>query len=390
MIVGGTHALLPGGTRREMVFELDEFGVIRKIRPWALSDPDLFEGMVVPALVNAHTHLELSALKGKVPGGEGLVRWVGSLLRERLLAEPGGATDAAADLVRLGVGVVCDISNSGDTVPALQSARLSGLVQRELLTLDAGLLQVRIREACEPDATFAEEGQKILLRPSPHALYSTAPALVKASVYGREERDVARPPASIHLAEDAEEIRFLRDGTGAWASFLDRAGIDWRWWTAPGGSPVELLSELGVLGPDLLLVHGVHLTPQDRALIARSGATVVLCPRSNRHIHGNLPEAAALVDNGVHIALGTDSLASSPDLDVLGEIPVLGAAFPSVDPLVWLRAATEGGAQALRFGAGRLEVGTSPGLLLLENVERAEQLVDRAPARRWLMRPRYA
>jgi len=388
VIVGATSVFLPEGVRREQVLRLDSGGRILEIRTWKVSDPDLEEGMLIPSLVNAHTHLELSGLRGTVPGGEGLVRWVGQLLRQRATAED-QSFEGAMELVRHGTGVVCDVSNSGETRAALQKARLSGVIQRELLTLDASLLPRRIREASEPDVKLLEDGQKWWTRPSPHALYSTAPALVKACVQGREPAAEGRPPATIHLAEDMEEIRFLRDGGGAWARFLDGAGIDWRWWQPTGGSPVDLLSELGVLGPDLLLVHGVHLTGRDRRQIAESGAALVLCARSNLHIHGELPDGKALVDMGIPLALGTDSLGSCPDLDVLSEIPLLGQAFPAVDPRVWLHAATAGGAQALKFGRGELAVGASPGVVLLEGVDRVESLVERAPSRRWMVRPRF-
>ncbi|MCA9494754.1 MAG: amidohydrolase family protein, partial [Myxococcales bacterium] len=176
-------------------------------------------------------------------------------------------------------------------------------------------------------------------------------------------------PSTIHCAEDPNEEAFLH-GEGPVVAFLDRLGLDWRWSGHPRTTPVGWLERLGVLGPDLLVVHGVHLSDADRATLAARRAPLCLCPRSNLHIGGRLPDVSALLVSGVPLALGTDSLASCEDLDVLGEIPVLRRACPDVDPITWLQLATEGGADALGLPElGRIAVDTSPGLVLLHGVE---------------------
>jgi cytosine/adenosine deaminase-related metal-dependent hydrolase len=140
-----------------------------------------------------------------------------------------------------------------------------------------------------------------------------------------------------------------------------------------------------------LLVHMVHASAEDRALARRSGATVVLCPRSNLHIGGQLPDVPALVDEGVTLALGTDSLASSPDLGLWSEMQALARAFPGLDPSLWLAAATTGGARALQLHAlGALRPGARPGVVharIPATTAPVEALVHGPVAVEWMARP---
>ena len=185
----------------------------------------------------------------------------------------------------------------------------------------------------------------------------------------------------------SDEARFLMSGDGPHAELLDRLGREWRGWPVPGVGPIDVLSRLGVLGPDLLLVHGVLLDHRAVLSIAFADAPVCFCPRSNLHVGGRLPDVPSYLTAGVRCALGTDSLASSPDLDVLGEIPVLAAAFPDVPVSRWLAMVTHEGAAALRAtGVGKVVVGARPGLLQLD-AGRVEDLGRAAPARRWIVAP---
>jgi cytosine/adenosine deaminase-related metal-dependent hydrolase len=104
---------------------------------------------------------------------------------------------------------------------------------------------------------------------------------------------------------------------------------------------VRWLDSLGVLSPRALLVHCTLTGPEDLALVAERGASICVCPRSNLHITGRLPDVPAMFGAGVRVLVGTDSLASSPDLDVRNEVAVLRAAFPAVPPARWDRCLTE-------------------------------------------------
>ncbi len=369
------EALLPDG-----VVEVER-GVVVAVRPARRGDPPALDGWILPGLVNAHTHLELSWAAGRVPGGDGLVPWV-----ERLAAARGAnpAADAVvaglAALSAAGTAAVCDVRNGPDTGPAIAAEGLVGIAQHELLGMDLADLPARLRAAAAPPRRWDGPGGAVWSRPAPHGVYSTPPELLAAACAP------GPVPATIHVAEDPEELAFVARGGGAFAGLLDRLGRDWSWFAPRGETPIGALDRLGLLGPDLLLVHGVWLTAEDRAAIARAGACLCLCPRSNLHIGGRLPDVPALLDAGVPLALGTDGLGSAPDLDVLGEVEVLVRAFPEVDPLTWLRAATAGGARALRVDAGHIAPGRAPGLLLARGVGAPADFATRPP-RAWLERP---
>jgi len=386
VIVRAAGVWTPQGLRHDTVVELEGRRIV-DLRAPRSGDPEPQPGLLVPGLVNAHLHLELSWMVGQVPGGQGFTGWVQQLMRTRSAPTPTAperreaARAAAARMFERGVAAACDISNGGDTAELLVEAGLSGIVQREFLGMDprrtASL--VAAVEACEDDHRVGSA--RVRTRPSPHAVVSTAPELLVAS--GRPRGGV---PGSIHLAETLAEADFLRDGSGDLATFLDDLGVPWQGWEPPGCSGATYLERLGLLGPDLLLVHGVHLDAADRALIAARGAPLCLCPRSNLHIEGRLPDVPALLEAGVPLCLGTDSLASNADLDVLGEVGSLMRAFPEIPPGLWLDLATRGGAEALGLESfGRLQVGASPGLLLLE-VDTVEALV-RPPRRQWICGP---
>ncbi|MEQ1567113.1 MAG: amidohydrolase family protein [Myxococcota bacterium] len=364
-----THAWLPGGLASDVVVEPDG-----RVRPGTAADPPAERGLLVPGLVNAHLHLELSWAAGRVPGGEGLPAWVDrltSLPWPEVPLDPG-------PLVAAGTAAVSDVAGRVDAGPALAAAGLAGVAQRERLGFGRSDWPGRAAAAREPDQRYGA----IVSRPSPHGVYSTAPELIRAACRA------GGAPASIHLAEDPAEDALVRDGTGAFAAFLDRRGIDWRWWDPPGGSPAAYLDALGVLGPGLLCVHGVHLSPADRALLAARRSPLACCPRSNLHIGGALPDVPALLADGVAVCLGTDSQASAPDLDVLGELPVLAAAFPRVPLETWLHLVTAAGADALGLpGYGRIAPGATGGWVLLE-VDEPRAVLDAAPPRRWVTRNR--
>ena len=349
------------------------------LRPTRVGDGVPFDGLVVPGLVNAHTHVELSDLAERVGPGGGFVAWV-----ERMFGVPRGdavasARSAAAYMRDAGTAWVWDVSNGGDTAACLTEAGLAGVVHHEVL----GFAQDVLPEPLLHDEKVRVEGD-FLVRPSPHALFSTAPHVVQAAVTA-----TSRVSATIHVAEADEEPAFLTAGEGAFADLLDRLGRPWRWWEAPGTSAVDYLDALGLLGPDLLLVHGIGFGTADVARIAEAGAACCLCPRSNQHVVGRLPDVPAWIAAGVPFALGTDSLASCPDLDVLAEIPVLADAFGHIDPAVWLTAATHGGAAALgTTQRGRVAVGCAPGLVGLHGVTGPADLTRPvSPPRTWLVSP---
>ena len=156
-------------------------------------------------------------------------------------------------------------------------------------------------------------------------------------------------PATLHLAESPEEARFLAAGDGPWSGFLASRGLGHVAFAPAHKSPVRYADSLGVLHPRLVAAHAVQVDAADRGVLAERGVHVVLCPRSNASLGVGQADVPALVAAGVRLALGSDSLASAPSLDVLEDAVLLHRQFSALEPGAILRMATRGGAEALGF-----------------------------------------
>jgi len=316
------------------------------------------DGILLPALVNAHLHLELSHLAGMVPGGEGLAGWIGRFVATRAALRASGAAEAMAagarQLRKAGVAAVGDVSNALSSLEPLSHAGICGTVFHEVLgfspeRFEHYLVAARAERGVRP----VSRGLRVL--ESPHAVYSTNRdglwALLRAG------------PCSIHLAEDPGEREFCRGGTGPFRRLLEDLGAtDIDALRVQGRSSVAAAVEAGGHGPGRLAVHCVDLDPRDVELLAASGATAVLCPRSNRHISGLLPPLPALLEAGVPLAVGTDSLASSPSLSPLAELALLHREFPAVASSRLVALAWNGPAVGA-VHVGRLAPGAAPGVV---------------------------
>ena len=307
---------------------------------------DLGQGILLPGLVNAHCHLELSWLAGKVPLPSDFVPWVAAVVEARRSETPEIACAAAAVAIRSleegGTVAVGDVSNTLAHVGLLGSSSLAAVVFYELLGWDPELAPEVLRRA---DRRLESVGWRpspnVEVRLSAHAPHSLAPALFRAL---RQRGGVA----AIHLAESPAEARFLRDGDEAWESFLRQRAGDIPF-APPGVSPVRYLADLGLLRPGLVAAHCVQVDGADRKSLARAGVSVAVCPRSNASLEVGVAPVPAMLADGVRLCLGTDSLASAPTLDLLDDAASLRQAFPTLDAAAIVRMATAGGAEALGF-----------------------------------------
>ena len=331
---------------------------------------DLGHVAVLPALVNAHTHLELSYLKGVVPPADRFLDWIRAILAARrqfpnpddpviLRAARAGIEEARAS----GTGLVGDISNSLVTVPLLREAAMRGRVFYELLGFNTDDPATRVSEARDRvDHIDSAEGD-IRVALAPHAPYSVSPALFSAM---REDLD-AHPGdvSSVHLGESAEEVEFIWRGTGGWRDLLTGLGVWTDAWQAPGVSPVEYLADLGFLDSRVLAVHAVQCDGDALARLRTLGTTIVACPRSNRYVGVGDPPLEAFYATGVRVAFGTDSLASVGDLNLFGELAAARRIASRVTARQLLESATLRGARALGFGEqfGSLEPGKQAALV---------------------------
>jgi cytosine/adenosine deaminase-related metal-dependent hydrolase len=329
---------------------------------------DLGNVAVLPGLVNAHTHLELSWMRGQVPPGTSMPAWAARLmamLRTVSAPAPDPIVSAIAEARASGTCLVGDVTNTFATFEPLLDSELSAALFRELIGFAAPDPDALVRHVSDQIADLTPIAW---LRPSivPHAPYSVSSELMRAIARWSRGK-----PLSIHLGESAQEIQFLKDGSGEWRALLESLGVWNPAWTPPACGPVEYLARLGMVDRHLLAVHGVAFTDAELSRLAEAGSTVVACPRSNRWTGAGVPPIERFYASGVRVAVGTDSLASVDDLNLFTELAEVRRLAPAVPAARILESATLAGAQALGFDS---ELGS------LETGKRAQLLAVRVPA----------
>jgi len=329
---------------------------------------DLGEAAIIPGLVNTHSHLELTAMRGFIEAEESnFIAWLRKLTTARLerltvddlhVSASWGAREAA----RAGVTCVGDASDSASqSMKALRDVGLRGIVFQESFGPEPAFAAQRLDELKTKVAALrALETSLVTAGVSPHAPYTvSARQLELISDYARSEK----LPVMMHAAESQAEELLLREGRGPFADSYAKRGIPW---TAPAISSIQYLARHGILETQPLLAHCITVDEADLQTILASGAGIAHCPKSNAKLgHGRAPFEKFL-NAGVAVGLGSDSVASNNVCDLLEEarFAVLSARAGSVSakgPAAedGLRAATAGGARAMRLAdrIGTLEPG---------------------------------
>lgn len=343
-----------------------EPGRICRVEPWRGTSQDLDAvvidwgaAVLMPGLVNAHTHLELTGLEGRMTAFSSFSDWLSQVVRARRDWTP---DDLAASVrkgaqmaLESGTTLVGDITASGVSVTALSGAKLRRVVFEETLGLSASgartafsSLEARL-DGLEPDELLTHGA-------SPHAPYSVSPDLYRDVARLARNRSI---PLATHLAETTAEIEFLQTGGGEFRDFLSRLGALPEDWSPPGLAPLPYLESLNVLEQSPLLVHCNYLDADSIARILACHSSVVYCPRSHAFFNHPRHPVRDLLDAGVNVALGTDSIASNDSLSMLDEIRFLHRTRRDLKSDEILRMATVNGAAALGFGGvlGRLRRG---------------------------------
>lgn len=321
---------------------------------------DLGDAVLLPGWINAHAHLELTGLEGRLPAGAGFVPWVRALVRERRALPPGAFDEAIASgarrALRSGTTVLADVTTTGRSASVLDARALLVAVLEEAIDLDprtAGATAEAMRRRVE-SVPAGDAGR--LRGLAPHAPYTvSAPLFERLARIARDTGSLS----SVHVCETPEEIEMIRSGRGALFDFLAELGEIPEGFEPHGDTPVAYLDQLGYLGVRPLLVHANYLTGDDVARIRRCGATVVFCPRSHRFFGHRDHPLPRLREAGIPIALGTDSLASNDSLSMLDEAREVARRFPAFAPEEILEIAYGGGARALgvETRCGSLEPG---------------------------------
>jgi aminodeoxyfutalosine deaminase len=332
---------------------------------------DLGRAAILPALVNAHTHLELSWLRGRVPPAVTFTDWIKQLFvtrggRSERTGDPKvtfAAQHAAYEARAFGTGAVGDISNSLASVEPIRLSGLYAVVFHEILgfNLTDGRSVDETRRQREDASTAGGDAVRIAI--APHAPYSVSPELFRA-IRAEVDRSAVRI-TSVHAGESDGEVEFLRDGSGPWPGILEWVGSTRADWVPPGLGPVEYLDSLGMLDARTMVVHGVQFGRASLDRLAEIGCTLVTCPRSNQWVGVGVPPVERFYASGVRVAVGTDSLASVNDLNLFAELATMRWLAPSVPARRLLESATQVGAEALGLGdeIGSIEVGKRSSLI---------------------------
>jgi len=351
---------------------------VKTASPPGTREVDHGSSAIIPGLVNAHTHLELSALSRRIELPQpGFASWLTALLALRplmtreFLAE--GVARGQRELLAAGCCLCGDITNGAGLKSMPQNPNLNTL-HSSLFTLHSqvflevlGFDRHHLADAVEDEVVALVEASPVWKVPpslAAHACYSTAGPVI------REAKEWCRTRGrtfSIHVAEHPEELQLLSHGTGFCRDLL--AALD-RWdpqWQAPGKTPVRYLEDLQVLDAGTLLVHAVHLTDDDWEVVARNHCPVCFCPRSNHYLTVGRPNIGKALHFGVPVALGTDSLASNTDLNLFAEMAFVLDQYPAVPSAAVVAMATLGGASALgqERSFGSIEPGKQADLLVV-------------------------
>lgn len=321
---------------------------------------DLGDAVILPGLVNAHTHLEFSGLSHPLDpadGHDGLPGWIRAVVASRRGRSRPDAD--AAILAGLAESAASGVTTIGEIATGLAAAHLRGTgprlrLFREAIAVDAARVEAVTRGVNVDLDRLRRHG--VLSGVSPHAPYSVDGALGRDLLQAAARRGV---PAAMHLAESPDEDAFVASGSGRWRDLLVELGA----W--PEGRSPRLLSVSEWIGrlsrcDRSLVVHATYLDDAALARLARHARriAVAVCPRTTLRLAGRLPPVARLRAAGIRVAIGTDGRGSNPDLSVLGECAALAGAGV-VSPAEAIAMATREGGWAL--GLERVAGGIAPG-----------------------------
>ncbi len=334
-------------------------------RPENASEVDLGASVLLPGLVNTHTHLELTGFAGRV-NADRFIDWIMGVVAIKAQRSPEEFFLAACDGIRdqwsAGVTTVCDTGSTGAVIAALDHLGARGIAHHEVFG-------DRVEDAPEAARRFDREltglarhaTGLVQLGVAPHAPYTVSGPLYRAAA------ELARAhgaPIAVHVAEPQDESALLRDFTGSFAEWWQGRGIP-RPSPVPV-SPVAWLEQHGVLSERTLCVHAIHVDRDDAMLMARAGSAVAHCPRSNHVHHGAAAPVGLYRELGLRVGLGTDSEVSVAPTDLLAEAREASrlAGWSAEESLHHL---TLGGAEAIGLAheVGSIEAGKEGDLLAL-------------------------
>jgi len=379
----------------------DDHGIVQAILPLekAGGDIETFQGILSPGFVNCHCHLELSHMKNAIPEKTGLVDFLLSVIKQRSFPDEiiqQSIADAEMEMLQNGIVAVGDICNTADTVAQKKQGNLYYHNFIEALGFLESSAAQRFESSCEIFKQFA--GQYSLPIESnsivPHAPYSVSKRLFEL---------IANFPGNhvlcIHNQESEAENEFFQTGGGEILKLYKEMGIDISSFKPTQKRSLENYLHYFYNNQSLILVHNVFTNEEDLTAVYSWQSAVgnmygklktenwkletslrdrqarnlyfCLCPNANDYISGKLPDIDLLVKHKCKIVIGTDSLASNHQLNILEELKTIQKNFPHIETQTLLQWATINGADALQLSGvtGSFETGKTPGVILIENIK---------------------
>jgi len=345
-------------------------------------DVENLDGILCPGFVNAHCHIELSHMKGTVPEQAGMVPFLMQVMLERQADEEvkqAAIQQAIDDMYAAGIVAVGDTCNTDDTAQIKSTSQqfyfhnfieASGFVP--------ATANVRFGQASHTSNKFLHYFPPAQVSITPHAPYSVSPKLLQ------QINDQPPPLISIHNQESQAEEDFIRNKTGDMLRLYEAIGVHIDFFEPKHASSLQYILPLLPEKTQLLLVHNCFTTTADIAFLKQQSPALLkqlhfcICANANLYIGNPLPLVSVLIQSGIPLCVGTDSLASNKQLSILAELQTLHQYFPFIQLDMLLQWATINGANALMIGDqyGSFEKGKKPGVLQLLNVRENNLLRD--------------
>lgn len=327
-----------------VIIECDEFSKISSVDKKIV---ELKNACLLPGFVNAHTHLELTSLKNKIPYKSSFIQWIRDIIKAKKNWDERDYIDSLKlsikKLVTSGTTTVADITTSGLSPQVLLSSNLRCRIYKEITGFKSELI-TPIIASLKKYLSNLQPTNLVDFGIAPHAPYSVNPKLFIELFNLAKNNNL---PMSIHIAEVKEELKFLIEGKGEVINLLKELDVWEESWKSPGLTPVKYLDSLGILNSNIIGIHLNYIDEEEIDILKEKRVGVVHCSKSHNFFQREDFSIQKLINKDIVVALGTDSLASNDSLSILEEMKELKERYKNFSSNVILKLATINGAKVL-------------------------------------------